>query len=628
MDYRKSAQGVLDHIGGPSNIVSAAHCATRLRLVIADNSKVDKKAIENVDGVKGCFEASGQLQVIFGTGIVNHVYDEFIDIAHIEGGTKDDVKEAAAQKQNWFLRAIKTLGDIFVPIIPAIVASGLLNGLLGGLSSAIPSITQSDTYNIVNLFAGAALSMLPILIAISAAKKFGGNQFLAAVIGFIMIHPNLINAWNVASLEEAGEKIPQWSVWFGAWHVNQVGYQGHVIPVIIAIFLMSKLEKWLHKHVPAMIDLFVTPLVSVLVTGYLTLTIIGPVFSTVETWVLHGAQALIGLPFGIGGILIGGLYAITVVAGLHHMYNMIEAEMCAQAIPKNTWMPIATAANVGQGAAALAVAVKTKDKKIKSMAAPSSLSAFLGITEPAIFGVNIRFMKPFIAGCIGGAAGGFVAAVSGVYATAYGITGLFGFLITTQSTIMYALTMAVSFVVAFICSYIMYKDPVTEEAEAPVDDRPQVEAGTSEEITAPVSGEIIPLEKVPDQTFASGVLGKGVAIEPSEGKIYAPADGTVTTFFPTKHAIGITTDRGAEILIHVGLNTVELDGKFFETHTQENARVKKGDLLLSFDMSEINKAGYKLVTPVLITNADEYSGVESVSQGLIEQGQSLITVRK
>ena len=628
MDYRKSAQGVLDHIGGPSNIVSAAHCATRLRLVIADNSKVDKKAIENVDGVKGCFEASGQLQVIFGTGIVNHVYDEFIDIAHIEGGTKDDVKEAAAQKQNWFLRAIKTLGDIFVPIIPAIVASGLLNGLLGGLSSAIPSITQSDTYNIVNLFAGAALSMLPILIAISAAKKFGGNQFLAAVIGFIMIHPNLINAWNVASLEEAGEKIPQWSVWFGAWHVNQVGYQGHVIPVIIAIFLMSKLEKWLHKHVPAMIDLFVTPLVSVLVTGYLTLTIIGPVFSTVETWVLHGAQALIGLPFGIGGILIGGLYAITVVAGLHHMYNMIEAEMCAQAIPKNTWMPIATAANVGQGAAALAVAVKTKDKKIKSMAAPSSLSAFLGITEPAIFGVNIRFMKPFIAGCIGGAAGGFVAAVSGVYATAYGITGLFGFLITTQSTIMYALTMAVSFVVAFICSYIMYKDPVTEEAEAPVDDRPQVEAGTSEEITAPVSGEIIPLEKVPDQTFASGVLGKGVAIEPSEGKIYAPADGTVTTFFPTKHAIGITTDKGAEILIHVGLNTVELDGKFFETHTQENARVKKGDLLLSFDMSEIKKAGYKLVTPVLITNADEYSGVESVSQGLIEQGQPLITVRK
>lgn len=627
MDYRKSAQGVLDHIGGPENIVSAAHCATRLRLVIADNSKVDKTAIEDVDGVKGCFEASGQLQVIFGTGIVNHVYDEFIDLAHIEGGTKDDVKAAAAQKQNWFLRAIKTLGDIFVPIIPAIVASGLLNGLLGGLSSAIPSITQSDTYNIINLFAGAALSMLPILIAISAAKKFGGNEFLAAVIGFIMIHPNLINAWNVASLEEAGKAIPQWSVWFGAWHVDQVGYQGHVIPVIIAIFIMSKLEKWLHKHVPAMLDLFVTPLVSVLVTGYLTLTIIGPVFSTVETWVLHGAQALIGLPFGLGGILIGGLYAITVVAGLHHMYNMIEAEMCSLATPKNTWMPIATAANVGQGAAALAVAVKTKDKKIRSMAAPSSLSAFLGITEPAIFGVNIRFMKPFIAGCIGGAAGGFVAAISGVYATAYGITGLFGFLITTQSVIMYALTMVVAFVVAFICSYIMYRDPVKEDANGAVDDRAEVAAG-DEEIVSPVNGEVVPLDKVPDETFASGVLGTGAAVEPSEGKIYAPADGTVTTFFPTKHAIGITTDKGAELLIHVGLNTVELDGKYFEAHVAENDKVKKGDLLLSFDIPSIKKAGYQLVTPVLVTNPDDYKDIEPVKQGLIEHGQALITARR
>lgn len=627
MDYRKSAQGVLDHIGGPENIVSAAHCATRLRLVIADNSKVDKTAIEDVDGVKGCFEASGQLQVIFGTGIVNHVYDEFIDLAHIEGGTKDDVKAAAAQQQNWFLRAIKTLGDIFVPIIPAIVASGLLNGLLGGLSSAIPSITQSDTYNIINLFAGAALSMLPILIAISAAKKFGGNEFLAAVIGFIMIHPNLINAWNVASLEEAGKAIPQWSVWFGAWHVDQVGYQGHVIPVIIAIFIMSKLEKWLHKHVPAMFDLFVTPLVSVLVTGYLTLTIIGPVFSTVETWVLHGAQALIGLPYGLGGILIGGLYAITVVAGLHHMYNMIEAEMCSLATPKNTWMPIATAANVGQGAAALAVAVKTKDKKIRSMAAPSSLSAFLGITEPAIFGVNIRFMKPFIAGCIGGAAGGFVAAISGVYATAYGITGLFGFLITTQSTIMYALTMVVAFIVAFICSYIMYRDPVKEDANGAVDDRAEVAAG-DEEIVSPVNGEVVPLDKVPDETFASGVLGQGIAVEPSEGKIYAPADGTVTTFFPTKHAIGITTDKGAELLIHVGLNTVELDGKYFEAHVAENDKVKKGDLLLSFDIPSIKKAGYQLVTPVLVTNPDDYKDIEPVKQGLIEHGQALITARR
>ena len=463
MDYGKAAKQVLDGVGGAGNVVSAAHCATRLRLVIADNSKVNKKAIEDAEGVKGCFEAQGQLQVIFGTGIVNDVYDEFIKLSGSKASTKEEVKEAASKKQNIFFRAIKTLGDIFVPIIPAIVASGLLNGLLGGLSSAYPEIANTSVYEIINLFAGAALSMLPILIAISAAKKFGGNEFLAAVIGFIMIHPSLTNAWSVASIESAGGVIPKWSVWFGAYDINQVGYQGHVIPVIIAILIMSFIEKKLHKIVPAMLDLFVTPLVTVLVTGYLTLTVIGPIFSTVEGWVLTGAQTLIGLPFGIGGILIGGLYAITVVAGLHHMYNMIEAEMCSLATPMNTWMPIATAANVGQGAAALAVGIKSKNKKIKSMAMPASLSAFLGITEPAIFGVNVRFMKPFIAGCIGGAAGGFVAAISGIYASAYGITGLFGFLITTKFIVGYALTMLVSFVVAFICSWILYKDPSGEE---------------------------------------------------------------------------------------------------------------------------------------------------------------------
>ena len=394
LDYRKAAQGVLDNIGGASNVASAAHCATRLRLVINDNSKVNTAAIENVEGVKGCFEASGQLQIIFGTGTVNKVFDEFIAISGVEAGTKESAKEAAAQKQNPFFRAIKTLGDVFVPIIPAIVASGLLNGLLGGLSNAIPALQDSSYYNMINLMAGAALSMLPILIAISAAKKFGGNPYLAAVIGFVMIHPNLINAWSVATMDAA--EIPVWHV-FGLT-IQQTGYQGHVIPVIIAILFMSTLEKWLHKHVPEILDLFVTPLVTVLVTGILTMTIIGPVFKVVEDWILIGARALITLPFGVGGLLIGFFYAFTVVAGFHHMYNMIEAQMVSQNPPANIWMPVATAANVGQGAAAMAVAFKTKNEKTKSMALPASLSAFLGITEPAIFGVNIRYRKPFIAG--------------------------------------------------------------------------------------------------------------------------------------------------------------------------------------------------------------------------------------
>ncbi len=625
MDYRKSAQEVLNHIGGKDNIVSAAHCATRLRLVVADNALVHKDQVEEIDGVKGCFEASGQIQIIFGTGIVNKVYDEFIDLAGIEGGTKEDVKQAAMQKQNIFFRAIKTLGDIFVPIIPAIVASGLLNGLLGGLSSAFPAIANNDTYNIINLFAGAALSMLPILIAISAAKKFGGNQFLAAVIGFIMIHPNLTNAWSVASIREAGGTVDSWSVWFGLYDVQQVGYQGHVIPVIIAVWMMSALEKKLHKLVPAMLDLFVTPLVTVLVTGYATLTIIGPVFSTVEEYVLAAAQAIIQLPFGIGGIFIGGLYALTVVAGLHHMYNMIEAEMCSAAIPMNTWMPIATAANVGQGAAALAVGMKSKDPKIKSMAMPASLSAFLGITEPAIFGVNVRFMKPFIAGCIGGAVGGFIAAISGMYATAYGITGLFGFLITTDFIVLYAIMMAVSFAISFVISWILYKDPVKENTTKEATPVYEVKEG---EALNPISGEVVPLSETPDETFAAEVLGKGIAIIPEEGKVISPIRGEVSTLFDTKHAIGLTAEDGVEYLIHVGINTVELNGEHYEAHVQEGDKVEAGQLLLTFDKEAIEKKGYPMVTPFVVTNADDYQDVKALRYGKVSAGEAVLSIEK
>ncbi|MCR4781500.1 MAG: glucose PTS transporter subunit IIA [Lachnospiraceae bacterium] len=625
MDYKKSALDVLKHIGGKENIVSAAHCATRLRLVIVDNSKVSKEALEDVEGVKGVFEASGQLQIIFGTGIVNHVFDEFVAAAGIEAGTKDDVKEAAAQKQNWFLRAVKTLGDIFVPIIPAIVASGLLNGILGGLSNAYPSIAQSDAYNIINLFAGAALTMLPILIAISAAKKFGGNEFLAAVIGFIMIHPNLINAWSVAGMEEAGKTIPTWDVWFGLYHVNQVGYQGHVIPVIIAIFIMSKMEKWLHKHVPAMFDLFVTPLVSVLVTGYLTLTIIGPVFAVVEGWVVQGAQMLIGLPFGIGGILVGFFYAFTVVAGLHHMYNMIEAEMCSLATPMNTWMPIATAANVAQGAAALAVSVKTKNPKIKAMAAPASLSAFLGITEPAIFGVNIRFMKPFIAGCIGGAAGGFVAAISGVYATAYGITGLFGYLITTKFVLAYTVILIVAFAVAFAVSFVLYKD---EEKTENKETTNTSNALTDADVYNPVKGQVVELKDVPDETFASGVLGQGFAVKPVDGKVYAPVSGVITTLFPTNHAIGITGDNGVELLVHIGINTVELQGEGFKPHVSQGDKVKAGDLLMECDFTLIENKGFKTITPVVVTNSADYKEVRLVTEGNLDVSAQVLKLTK
>lgn len=634
MDYNKTAAEILQNIGGKENLVSAAHCATRLRLVIADNKKADKELLENVDGVKGVFEASGQLQIIIGTGVVNKVYDEFIALAGISAASKDDVKKAAAQKQPFFKRAIKTLGDVFVPIIPAIVASGLLMGLLEGLSNVWPQMTESGTYTIIHLFSNAAFAFLPILIAISAAKVFGGNQFLGAVIGMIMIHTDLMNAWSVAS----AETIPTASAWFGLYDINLVGYQGHVIPVVIAVWFMSKLEKKLHKVVPEIIDLFVTPLVTVLVTGYCTLTIFGPIFSTLENWVLEGVQFLINIPFGIGAFFAGGLYAPTVVAGIHHMYNALEAGLLSS-IGVNTWMPIATAANTAQGAAALALALKTKNKKTKSMALPASLSAFLGITEPAIFGVNLRYFKCFISGCVGGAIGALVASIFHIGASAYGITGVFGFLITTDYTWQYALTMAVSIGVAFILSWILYKEePVTVTAASAPTDNSTLEnksASISEHtandtnekiIYAPLDGTVIPLDQVPDETFASEALGKGFAITPSGDCVKAPFKGTVTMVYETGHAIGLESDDGLELLIHVGINTVELGGKFYETLVTEGQQVTVGTELIRFDNASIQKEGYPVVTPVIVTNSDDFADVVLLKEGSCQSGDMVCRV--
>ena len=630
MDYRKCASEILTAIGGKENLASAAHCATRLRLVIADNSKVRKNDLENTDGVKGVFEASGQLQIIIGTGTVNKVYDEFIALAGVEAASKEDVKAAAAAQAPWYKRAIKTLGDIFVPIIPAIVATGLLNGLLGGLSKAFPDLAGSQIFGLLNIFSNAALVFLPILIAVSAAKIFGGNIYLGAVIGMIMIHPDLVNAWSVGG---GAETATLWS--WGFWDIQNTGYQGHVIPVVIAVFFMSKLEKWLHKKVPEVIDLFVTPLVSVLVTGFITMTVIGPVFSQVETWVLDGAKALIAIPLGIGAFLMGGVYAPTVVAGVHHMYNAIELAMIADN-GQNTWMPIATAANVAQGAAALAVAFKTRQKKTKSLALPASLSAFLGITEPAIFGVNVRYVKPLIAGMIGGACGAAVASLMNVYATANGVTGVFGFLITTESFFGYLLTFLVASAVAFVLSYLMFKDPVDEgaaAAPAPETAEPEAAVDTDREfddtcVYSPMKGRAVAMADVPDETFASDVLGMGAAIDPAEGKVVAPADGEVSTLFDTHHAIGLTLDNGMEMLIHIGINTVELNGEGYTAHIEDGARFKRGQTLITFDKTLIESKGYKTITPVIITNADDYAEIVKAADGDVTYLDKLISTKK
>lgn len=637
MDYKSIARQVYQNIGGKENIISAAHCATRLRLVIGDNKKCDKKALEEIEGVKGVFEASGQLQIIFGTGTVNKVYDEFIAMAGISAGTKEEVKKAAASKQNFFQRLIKTLGDVFVPIIPAIVASGLLMGILEGLGKMFPALMDSGTYTIIHLFSNAAFVFLPVLIAVSAAKTFGGNLFLGAVIGMIMIHPDLMNAWSVAT----AESVPTTSAWFGLYDINLVGYQGHVIPVVIAVWFMSVLEKRLHKIVPEIIDLFVTPLVTVLVTGYLSLTVFGPIFSGIETGVLNGVQFLITLPLGIGSALAGAVYAPTVVAGVHHMYNALEAGLLS-ANGINIWMPIATAANVAQGAAALALAFKTKNGKLKALALPSSLSAFLGITEPVIFGVNLRYFKCFISGCIGGAVGGLVAGIAGVGASAYGITGVFGYLITTDYIVSYTLVIASAMAVSFALSWFLFKEdeletvPAQEKKEEhrenlkPISEnieKKEVIKFEKNAVYSPLNGNAIPLSEVKDETFAGEVLGKGMAVIPKEGKVYAPFDGVAETVFDTKHAIGLTSQDGIEVLIHIGINTVELNGRHYETHISEGDEVKAGQLLVTFDPEAIRQEGYDITTPIIVTNSDDYEEIKTEKLGDIHVMEKAITVR-
>ena len=623
MDYNKTAKAILEHVGGSKNIASAAHCATRLRLVIADNSKTNKEALENVEGVKGVFEASGQLQIILGTGTVNKVFDEFIKIAGITASTKEEAKQAATDKQNWFMRAIKLLGDIFVPIIPAIVASGFLMGIMNSLdfmnsNGFLHVDTHSSIYVFANLFSNIAYTFLQILIAFSAAKAFGANQYLGAVIGMIMIHPSLQNAYTVAT---EGVQQTQ-SVFGGLFHIDMVGYQGHVIPVIIAVWILSVLEKKLHKVVPEVLDLFVTPLVSVFVTGYLTLSIVGPVFVWAENAVLGIIQWMLTLPLGLGSLIMGSLYAPTVVTGIHQMYTAIDIGQLAK-YGVTYWLPLASAANVAQGAAALAVGVKSKDKKIKSLALPSSLSAFMGITEPAIFGVNLRFFKPFIAGCIGGGCGALYASLAHLGAKGTGVTGIFGILLCLNQPLQYLIEMIISVGVAFVISFVIYTDKKAEtqttgNIEATAIENTDIAADTAkaeEVLYSPVKGRVVPLSEVADETFAGELLGTTIAIEPEDGKVTAPCDGEITNIFETGHAVCIATKTDGELLIHIGIDTVKMDGTGFVKKVADGDQVKAGDVLVEVDLDAVKEAGHPATTMMILTNADDFSEVEKAEPG-------------
>ena len=641
LDYRKCAEEIVANIGGRENVAQAAHCATRLRLVIKDNGKIKKSVLENVDGVKGMFENNGQLQLIIGTGTVNKVYDEFLAVTGMSAATKDDVKAAAAAQQPAWKRALKSIGDVFVPILPAIVASGLMMGLVEALGKFIPSFEGSDWYSFLDMVANTAFAFLPVIVAVSAARVFGGNQFLGAVIGLLMIHGNLLNGWNVGSEEAINSffgittgKIPTWNLFgnlkIGGYTLGSIsrhGYQGHVIPVIIAVWLMCKIEKWLHKHTPEMLDLFIVPLVTVFVTALITFIVIGPIFAQLENWVLDGAKVLVKNAFG--AMIMGALYPFTVVMGLHHMYNVIEAGMLAGDSGLNTWMPIASAANFAQFGACLAVGIKARNMRTKSVAVPASLSASLGITEPAIFGVNFRFMKPFLCAMVGGAAGAVFGAITGIGATAYGVTGIPGYL-TIDNKLVYTILLAIAGGVAFLLTWFIWKEepaeggeaaPKAEAAAAPAAAKAISASGdevtkktviksSAGEIALPTPGKVIPYTEIPDPTFASGALGQGIGVEPEEGVVFAPMDGEISSVADSKHAIGISGAEDQELLIHVGVDTVEMKGDGFKTFVEEGDKVKRGQKIMEFDIGKIKAAGHPDTVVVLLTNSDDYENVE------------------
>lgn len=641
--YGKTAREILSCVGGEGNIVSAAHCATRLRLVLKDDSKVDLDALEEIELVKGNFNNGGQFQIILGTGIVNKVYGEFIAIAHITEMTKEELKQQAAKKMNPVQKLLKTLADVFVPILPALVASGLLMGINNILTAqgmfvpgqslveAFPAI--KDIAEMVNLFSNAGFTFLPVLIGFSAAKIFGATPILGAVIGAIMIHPDLMNGYGYGQALLDGT-VPYWHI-FG-FSVAKVGYQGTVLPVIASAFCLAVIEKRLRKVVPAMLDNIVTPLLSVLLAGALTFLFIGPVMRGVGDMMTNGVMWLFFDLGALGGLIYGVTYPLLVITGMHHSLVTAETQILANigTLGGSPTFAVVAAANCAQGAAALAVMCRSKnDPKMRSMASASGISSMLGITEPAIFGVNLKLRYPFYGALIGGGIGAAYATIMHVLSVSQGPCGVIGVIcIRPDCMVQFMVSMAVAIACAFAATMFLGKVMGQKEKEtgrkaaSGAEEKPVMRIETEPgSIYAPVEGTAIPHTEIKDATFAAGVVGEGAGIIPAKGEVVAPFDGQISMFFDTKHAIGLVSDDGVEILIHVGVNTVELQGKHFTPLKESGDRVKAGDRLLEFDMDAIKAAGYDLTTAVLVPAPNH---VELVKTGDVKQLDKILTVSK
>ena len=630
MNNQEIAKKVIDALGGRENVNSVAHCATRLRVMVKDEAKINKDAIESLEKVQGAFFNSGQYQIIFGTGTVNKMYDEVVALG-LPTSSKDEMKAEAAKQGNWFQRAIRTFGDVFVPIIPVIVATGLFMGVRG-LFNALEMPLPGDFATYTQILTDTAFIILPGLVVWSTFRVFGGNPAVGIVLGMMLVSGSLPNAWAVAS----GGEVTAMN-FFG--FIPVVGLQGSVLPAFIIGVVGAKFEKAVRKVVPDVIDLLVTPFVTLLVMSILGLFVIGPVFHVVENYILLGTKAILNLPFGLGGFLIGGVHQVIVVSGVHHIFNLLEVQLLA-ADHANPFNAIITAAMTAQGAATVAVGVKTKNPKLKTLAFPAALSAFLGITEPAIFGVNLRFRKPFFLSLIAGAIGGGLASILGLAGTGNGITIIPGTMlyIGNGQLLQYLLMVAVSFVLGFALTYMFgYEDEVEEAAGAITEaetDRLTEEAVTGAVVApsegviqTPIVGDVVALSNVNDPVFSSGAMGQGIAVKPSEDVVYAPADAEVTIVFPTGHAYGLRTANGAEILIHVGIDTVSMNGEGFNHKVAQGDKVKAGDVLGTFDSAKIAAAGLDNTTMVIVTNTADFASVNPVASGSVAKGDAIIEVK-
>ncbi len=615
MDYKALAKAILNDIGGKENVISFTHCATRLRFNLKDDNKADKKHLEATPGVMGVVNKGGQFQVIIGSDVPN-VYRELNIIGGFEETSSDKTEKNDHDDRNVLVRILDTIAGIFTPIIPAITGAGILKAFMALLTAFGWIDTASQTYSILSVFSDAAFYFLPFLIAYSAARKLKCNPVMAMSIAGILLHPNFISMLN--NVKETGEPLK-----FIGIPVTPATYSSSVIPIILSVWLMSYVEPIADKISPKPVKFFTKPLITLVITGAISITVLGPLGTIIGDGIAAGISFLNNYASWLVPLVIGAVSPLLVMSGTHYGLIPIGINNIATTGFDTIVGPGMLGSNIAQGGAAFAVALRTKNKIIRQEAYSSGITAVCGITEPALYGVNLKLKKPLIAAIIGGGASGLYLGITGVGRYTSGSPGLLalpgyigteGFTNITNAVIGSAIALVVSFVAALILGF---DDP--KESDTLSDNTETKPSAKSEVLLAPMKGRIIPIEDVADPTFAEKILGDGAAIIPDTGLLVSPADGTVDTVFDTGHAISLTTDGGAEILIHIGIDTVKLNGEHFKSMVTNGEKIKAGQPLIEFDLDKIKEKGYDTATSVVITNYKDYSAIETDGGNAVEK---------